>query len=144
MQFRVAKLHPDASLPTRADAGSAGLDICSVEEVVVPARGQATVRTGLAFEVPHSPPMYARIAPRSGLALKNRIHVMAGVVDSSYRGEVAVILANLGDEDVRLEKGARIAQVVMERIEIIEPVEVPYADLGRTYRGQRGFGSTGV
>lgn len=139
--FRVAKLHPDAVVPKRADPGSAGLDLVTVEDVIVPPRGQAVAPTGLVFELPTD--VYARIAPRSGLALKCRIHVMAGVVDSSYRGEVRVVLANLGDEEVRLEKGARIAQAVLERILVVDPVEVEPNELGETERGAGGFGSTG-
>ena len=140
--FRVAKLRPDAAVPRRAEPGSAGLDLVTVEDVVVPPRGQAVAPTGLAFELPAD--VYARIAPRSGLALKSRIHVMAGVVDSSYRGEVRVLLANLGDEEVRLAKGARVAQAVLERILLAEPVEVAPEELAGTERGAGGFGSTGV
>lgn len=139
--FRVAKLRQDAVVPVRAEPGSAGMDLTTVEDVVVPPRGQAVAPTGLAFELPTD--VYARIAPRSGLAVKCRIHVMAGVVDSSYRGEVRIVLANLGDEEVRLEKGARVAQMILERILVADPVEVEPAELGETERGSGGFGSTG-
>lgn len=140
--FRVAKLHPDAQVPVRADQGSAGLDLCTVEDVVIEGGEQAAVPTGLAIDIPSD--VYGRIAPRSGLALKSRIHVMAGVVDSGYRGEIRVILANLGQKPVAFKKGDRIAQLILEKISILEPCEVPFEELSKTERGEGGFGSTGM
>lgn len=142
MTLRVAKLHCDAVIPVRAEPGSAGMDLVSIEDVIIPAGGRTVVRTGLAFEFPRD--VYARIAPRSGLAVKWGIHVLAGVVDSSYRGEVKVGLANLGDTEVVLEKGSRVAQVIMERIVVADAVEVEYNELGVSDRGVGGFGSSGV
>lgn len=141
--FRVSKLHEDAVIPSRAKEGDAGMDLSSVENVVVPARGQALVGTGLAMQVAST--CYARVAPRSGLAVKNGIYVGAGVVDSGYRGEIKVLLFNHSDKDFTINKGDRIAQIIFEMIatpQVLE--EVPYEELTKTDRGDGGFGSTGV
>jgi len=140
--FKVAKLHPDAQVPKRADKGSAGLDICTVQDVSVSPGDIAIAPTGLAIEIDQD--VYARIAPRSGLAVKNQIHVMAGVVDSSYRGEIKVVLSNLGKKKVEFKKGDRIAQIILEKISICEPCEVELDDLNESERGVGGFGSSGV
>lgn len=139
--FKIAKLHPDAQIPKRADKGSAGLDICTVQDVTVQPGDIAIAPTGLAIEINRE--VYARIAPRSGLAVKNKIHVMAGVVDSSYRGEIKVVLSNLGKEPVTFSKGDRVAQIILEKISMVEPREVDLEDLKVSERGTAGFGSTG-
>lgn len=140
--FKVAKLHPDALIPHRADTGSAGYDLTTVETLTIPPGEQALVPTGLAIEIPYD--SYARIAPRSGLAVKHKLHVMAGVIDSSYRGEVRVVLANMSHSPVTFHKGDRIAQLILEKIYLIEPREVLPGELGQTDRGEGGFGSTGL
>lgn len=139
--FKIAKLHPDAKIPNRADKGSAGLDICTVQDVNVPPGDIAIAPTGIAIEINRE--VYARIAPRSGLAVKNKIHVMAGVVDSSYRGEIKVVLSNLGKEPVTFKKGDRVAQIILEKISMVEPREVDLQELNESERGVGGFGSTG-
>ena len=96
-RLEVKKLSPNALLPVLGSANAAGYDLHSLESKVVPARGQGLIGTGIAFAIPVG--NYGRIAPRSGLAVKNSIHVGAGVVDSDYRGEVKVLLFNLGDTD---------------------------------------------
>jgi dUTP pyrophosphatase len=93
-KFFVKKLVAEAVLPVKATPGSAGYDLCSIENVVIPPNSKGKIRTGLSFMIP--PNTYARIAPRSGLAWKNSINVGAGVVDEDYRGEVCVILFNHG------------------------------------------------
>lgn len=85
---------------------------------------------------------YGRIAPRSGLAYKNGIDVLAGVIDADYRGDVGVILLNTGDSDFIIKDGDRIAQIIIEKIDMCELIVVE--DLGITDRGEGGFGSTGV
>ena len=96
-RLEVKKLYPNARLPILGSENAAGYDLHSFEEKVVPARGKALIGTGLAFGIPIG--NYGRIAPRSGLAVKNSMHVGAGVVDSDYRGEVKVLLFNFGDVD---------------------------------------------
>jgi len=96
-KFFIKRLVEEAVLPKKGSAGAAGYDLCSIEEVTIPANGKGKVRTGLSFMIPSD--TYARIAPRSGLAWKNSINVGAGVIDEDYRGEVQVILFNHGTED---------------------------------------------
>lgn len=140
MKIYVKKLREDAYLPTRGSEHAAGLDIYSVEDVNILPGTRALVKTGISVAVEHG--TYFRIAPRSGLAYKHGIDVLAGVVDSDYRGEIAVILSNLGEKEFQVSKGDRIAQGIVEVIQVAEVVEVD--DLDETNRGANGFGSTGV
>jgi len=133
------KLHPAARLPTRGSRGAAGLDLYSIEEVTLGAGERAAVRTGLSVAIPEG--FYGRVAPRSGLAVRSGLDVLAGVVDSDYRGEILCALINHGREPLTLEAGARIAQLVIERIASPEPAWAE--NLGETERGAGGFGSTG-
>jgi dUTP pyrophosphatase len=139
-QMQVLKLVPNAIIPTRGSAFAAGLDLYSSEAKVVPRASRALVKTGIALAIP--PNHYGRIAPRSGLALNSGIDVGAGVIDSDYRGEVAVLLFNFGENDFLVAEGMRIAQLIIEQIMIPTLVEVE--NLSDTCRGAGGFGSTGV
>ncbi|GAQ86968.1 dUTPase [Klebsormidium nitens] len=138
--LRVKKLSEHAVLPTRGSQHAAGYDLSSAYEAVVPARGQALVKTDLSIAIPDG--TYARVAPRSGLANKHSIDVGAGVIDADYRGPVGVILFNFSDKDFKISAGDRIAQLILERIVTPEVVQVD--DLDITVRGAGGFGSTGV
>jgi dUTP pyrophosphatase len=133
------RLHPSARLPTRGSRFSAGLDLYSIERVTIPSRGRAVVRTGLAVAIPHG--FYGRVAPRSGLAIEHGLDVLAGVIDSDYRGELMCALANHGNEAIEIEAGMRMAQLVIEAI--ISPEPVWSEDLSATVRGAGGLGSTG-
>ena len=142
MTVKFRKIDPAAILPSYAHPGDAGMDVRSVEELVVEPGGRKLVRTGLVMMLP--PGYEAQVRPRSGLALKNGVTVLntPGTIDEGYRGEVGVILANLGTEPFRVEKGAKIAQIVIApctRAEVVETAEVD-----ETARGAGGFGSTGV
>lgn len=133
------KLHPNAILPARGSKDACGLDICSVEAGVIEPGDRKAVRTGLAVAVPSG--FYGRMAPRSGLALKSGIDVLAGVIDADYRGEVICLLVNFGEVAFRIAAGERIAQLIVEKVAICEP---DWADeLPVTDRGAMGFGSTG-
>ena len=136
----VKKLSENATLPVRGSAGAAGYDLASAEDTVIPARGKGIVKTDLSIAAP--PGTYARIAPRSGLAVKKFIDTGAGVVDEDYRGAVGVVLFNHGDEDFEVKKGDRVAQMILERIMTPQVVEVESLD--DTTRGAGGYGSTGV
>ncbi|KAJ3685406.1 hypothetical protein LUZ61_014570 [Rhynchospora tenuis] len=138
--LKIKKLSPNAVVPSRASALSAGYDLSSAVEAVVPARGKALVPTDLSISIPEG--TYARIAPRSGLAWKHSIDVGAGVIDADYRGPVGVILFNHSDTDFAVKQGDRIAQMIIEQIMTPDVVEVE--DLDATVRGEGGFGSTGV
>ncbi len=136
----VKRLSSSATLPIRGSAGAAGYDLSSASDSVVPARGKALIPTDLSICVPSG--TYGRIAPRSGLAWKNSIDVGAGVIDEDYRGPVGIILFNHSDLDFNIKKGDRIAQLILEKIQIAPVKEV--ADLDETKRGSDGFGSTGL
>ena len=138
--LKMQKLNNNAALPKRSTKGAAGYDLCASQNCIIPAGGKGLVHTGLAISFPAG--LYARIAPRSGLALKKFIDVGAGVVDHDYRGEVGVILFNHGDQDFEVNMGDRIAQLILEKIDT-PPVE-EVQGLGDTVRGVGGFGSTGV
>ena len=107
---------------------------------VIPAGGRGVVKTDLCIACPAG--TYARIAPRSGLAVKKGIDVGAGVVDADYRGNVGVVLFNLGTDDFVVDVGDRIAQLILEKVNMAPVVEVE--ELTETERGAGGFGSTGV
>jgi len=114
-RVRVKKLSAKARVPTKGTARAAGHNLYANEGTDIPARGQAVVGTGIAIGLPHN--TYGRIAPRSGLAVKHRLTTNAGVIDSDYRGEVKVVLVNLGNQSYRGEKGDRIAQLMIEKID---------------------------
>jgi dUTP pyrophosphatase len=137
--LRFKQLDPRAVLPQRGSALSAGLDLHSIQEITIPPKQRGIARTGLAVAVP--PGFYGRIAPRSGLAAKNGLDVLAGVIDSDYRGEICCLLYNTGDEVINLPAGGKICQLIVEQI--ITPEAVWSNDLDETARGAGGFGSTG-
>ncbi|MCQ2368678.1 MAG: dUTP diphosphatase [Kiritimatiellae bacterium] len=143
MTLRFKRIHPDAVLPSYAHKSDAGMDIRSVEELTILPGKRALVHTGLVMILP---PMYeAQVRPRSGLALKKGVTVLntPGTIDAGYRGEVGVILINLGEEPFEIKKGDKIAQIVIASVtqpeEILETEEIDETD-----RGEGGFGSTGV
>ena len=136
--LRFKQLDPRAVLPRRGSALAAGLDVCSIEDVELQPKQRATVRTGLAVAIP--PGFYGRVAPRSGLAAKNGLDVLAGVIDSDYRGEIGCVLYNTGDEIITLPAGSKICQLIVEQI--ITPEAAWVNDLDSTARGAGGFGST--
>ncbi|KAM0852381.1 hypothetical protein ACQ4PT_051800 [Festuca glaucescens] len=138
--LKVKKLSENAILPRRGSALAAGYDLSSAVEMTVPARGKALVATDLSIAIPEG--TYARVAPRSGLALKHSIDVGAGVIDADYRGPVGVVLFNHSEVDFAVKPGDRIAQLIIQVIATPEVAEVE--DLDATVRGEGGFGSTGV
>jgi dUTP pyrophosphatase len=138
-ELKFLRLHPAAKLPTRGSKQAAGLDLYSIEEVTIEACARAAVRTGLAVAIPKE--FYGRVAPRSGLAVNYGLDVLAGVIDSDYRGEIVCALVNHGQEAFTLAAGQRVAQLIIEAIITPDPV---WADsLDETARGAGGFGSTG-
>ena len=136
----VKKLTDQAIMPVRGSPLAAGFDLASAYDVIIPAHGKGIVKTDLAMNIPTT--CYGRIAPRSGLAWKKHIDVGAGVIDADYRGNVGVVLFNHGEEDLVIQHGDRVAQLVLERISMMPCQEVQ--DLDDTERGEGGFGSTGV
>lgn len=143
MILKFKRIHPDAELPSYAHLSDAGMDIRSVEELTILPGKRALVHTGLVMILP--PNYEAQVRPRSGLALKKGITVLntPGTIDSGYRGEVGVILINLGEEPFEIKKGDKIAQIVIAPV--TQPEEIVETDLiDETDRGEGGFGSTGV
>jgi len=136
--LRFKQLDSKAVLPARGSALAAGLDLCSIEDVELQPKQRAVVPTGLAVAIP--PGFYGRVAPRSGLAAKNGLDVLAGVIDSDYRGEIRCVLYNTGDEVIELPAGSKICQLIVEQI--ITPEAAWVNDLDSTARGAGGFGST--
>jgi len=142
-ELLVRRLHPDAHLPAGAYPGDAGLDLASVEEVVLGPGERATVATGLAVAIPEGHAGF--VQPRSGLAARHGITVVnaPGLIDSGYRGEVKVVLLNTDRrETFHVRPGDRIAQLVVTAVPEVEVVDV--AELPESERAERGFGSSAV
>lgn len=145
MKVLIKRLHSfDLPLPQYMTAGSSGVDLYTAteEDIVVPIGGRVLIPTGLVISLPEG--YEAQIRPRSGLALKHGITILntPGTIDSDYRGEVKVIVINLGDKEYILQRGERIAQMVFSRVERAELAEIDVLD--ETSRGEGGFGHTGV
>ena len=140
MKLSIQKLNPDAKIPISPYKGDAGMDIFSVEELDIASGENKAIKTGLRLAIPEG---YAGFVwDKSGLALKNQLKTMAGVIDSNYRGEFMVVLFNLGKESYHIQKGSKIAQLIVAPIaapEIVEE-EIPI----ETERGEGGFGSSGI
>jgi dUTP pyrophosphatase len=134
------KLHEAAIIPKRNHATDAGLDLHCIEPVTIYSGQQALLPSGLAMAIPEG--YVGLIWPRSGLASKNGIDTLAGVVDASYRGEIKISLINHGERPVEFKAGDRIAQILIQPVVTLKPVEV--IDLDTTERGVKGFGSSGL
>ncbi len=144
MKCQIKKLNEDTQLPTRAHDSDAGYDLYSSEAVTLAPMERRAVKTGVSIALPElisDCEVYGRVAPRSGLAVNKGLDVLAGVIDASYRGEIAVVLINLSSEEVSLDKGAKIAQLIVERYHAVEWEEV--SELPPSERGEGGFGSSG-
>jgi dUTP pyrophosphatase len=140
--IKVKKEHPDAIIPTRANNNDAGADLYSVVDVKIPPLSRVLVSTGISIQLP-TDNLYARVAPRSGLAVKYGIDVLAGVIDNGYRGIVGVVLFNTDkDNTFEVKKGDRIAQLIIENYHPLFFSEVD--NLNESDRGNNGFGSSGT
>lgn len=139
---KIKKLSDEAIIPKYAKKGDAGADLYSIEDTIIKPNERKLIHTGIAIELPEN--HEAQVRSRSGLALKNGIVVLnsPGTVDEGYRGEVGVILCNLGQVDFAITKGMKIAQMVIKPVEQARFLEVE--QLSDSDRGQGGFGSTGV
>lgn len=139
LSIPIKRTDPRATLPTRATPHDAGYDLYSLSYGSLAPGHRMLVSTGISLAIPEG--YYGRVAPRSGLAAKSGLDVLAGVVDSGYRAEVKVVLINLGSAPYLVEEGARIAQLIIEKCHSVDWQEV--AELDDTARSQGGFGSTG-
>ena len=138
MEIKVIRINDDAKIPFYEHKGDAGFDLYSCIDCVLEGREIKPVPTGIKLAVPKG--YVGLIWDKSGISLKG-IHRLAGVVDSGYRGEVKVVLANLTDEPFIIEKGMKIAQLLIQKVEKVKIVESERLD--ETARGEGGFGSTG-
>ena len=141
LNVKVKRINEAAIIPQYAHKGDAGLDLFSVEEKNITPGETALVHTGIQIELPEG--TEAQIRPRSGLALKYSITVLntPGTIDEGYRGEIGVILINHGKFDFKVEKGMKIAQMVIKPVLRVHVEEVD--ELSETKRGTGGYGSTG-
>lgn len=140
MKIRVKKLHPDAKVPAFAHPGDAGMDLYSVEDMVIAPGARASVPTGIAIELPEG--YVSLVWDKSGPSHKFGVKTLGGVLDSGYRGEYLIGLVNLGREPFEIKRGQKIAQLLIQRVEHPEIEETD--ELSDTSRGAGGFGSTGV
>ncbi|MBS3116035.1 dUTP diphosphatase [Candidatus Woesearchaeota archaeon] len=139
MVIKVKKLHPEATLPQYALPGDAGMDLCSNETINLQPQERKLIPTGIAMAIPSG--YVGLIWDKSGIASKHGLKTMAGVIDSGYRGEVKILLHNLSTEPFTVEKGKKIAQMLIQPVEQRKIIEVK--DLDATTRGESAFGSTG-
>lgn len=139
--LKIKKLVEDAIIPEYKTKGAAGMDVCSVEDVTLQPMEFKIVKTGLAMAIPNG--YEVQVRPRSGMACKLGVTVIntPGTIDEDYRGEVGVGLINLSQTEKFIEKGTRIAQLVVNKVE--QPVIEVVQELDETERGAGGFGSTG-
>lgn len=140
INLQVKKLNELAILPSKGSPQSAGYDLATIEEYTIMPLERKLFKTGLSFAIPQG--MYGRIAPRSGLAFKDGIDVLAGVIDEDYRGEIGVVLINFGKTEKKFNIGDKIAQIIFEFYNNIDPQFVN--ELDQTIRGHGGFGSTTI
>ena len=138
MELKIKKIHKDAKLPHYGHKGDAGLDIFSTIDCVLQKREVKAIPTGIKVAIPEG--YVGLIWDKSGVSLEG-VHRLAGVVDSGYRGEVKIVMANLSDEPFSIEKGMKIAQLLIQPVVEVEVIEAE--DLEATPRGENGFGSTG-
>ena len=139
MQIKVKKINKDAKLPTHGHPGDAGMDFYALENVVFPSLKQERVHTGVVVEIPEG--CVGLIWDKSGVSFNMGLKIMGGVIDAGFRGEIVMNLFNTKNEEVILEKGHKIAQMLIQKFEHCDIVEVE--KLSETVRGEGWLGSTG-
>jgi dUTP pyrophosphatase len=139
-EINVTRKQPNTKLPSKAHESDAGWDLYSCESKTILPSGRKTINTGISLAMPNS--FVGLIWPRSGLAVKKGIDVLAGVIDSGYRGEIKVCLLNTGAMPVTIEVGDRIAQILFQEVPKFKLIET--TDLSETDRNSGGFGSSGT
>ena len=138
MTIKILKLHPDAIIPTLGSEQAAGLDLYTIESVNIPPGKSAKLPTGIAMAIPGG--MAGLIWPRSKLAAVYGIDVLAGVIDSDYRGELMISLLNTSSDTFELRKGDKVAQIIIQLVYSSLPIEV-VDRLDETGRGDKGINS---
>lgn len=133
------KLSEKAKIPSQATSSDAGYDLYTTESGVIKSGERKLFKTNISTAIPHG--YYGRVAPRSGLAYKHGIDVLAGVIDSGYRGDIGVILINFWTEDFAVNEWDKIAQFIIEKCHYVDRQEV--TELPESQRGEGAYGSTG-
>ncbi len=139
MELKVKKLVDNAKLPIKGHPGDAGIDFFAIEEVIFPKGEQRSVSTGVAIEIPDG--HVGLIWDKSSISFNLGLKVMGGVIDSGYRGEIIMNLVNTSNEEVKIDQGQKVAQMIIQKFEDCNIVEV--LELGETIRGAGREGSTG-
>jgi dUTP pyrophosphatase len=139
VKLEVKRIHPGAKLPAYAHPGDAGIDLFSCVDIVLGPGEVRAVPTGIQMAIPLG--FVGLVWDKSGISLKG-VHRLAGVVDSGYRGEVKVVMINLGEAPYEVKAGMKVAQMLIQPVHAVEIEEA--AELEGTSRGQGGFGSTGL
>ena len=139
MKLKILKIDSEAIIPTYANHDDAGLDLYSAENFVLKPGERRAIETGVKMEIPEG--YVGLVWDKSGLAVNDGIKTMAGVIDSGYRGEIKIVLINLGEKNFEIKKGQKIAQMLIQKIEHPEIEIVEF--LSESGRGESGFGSTG-
>ena len=139
MDIRIKKINQDAKIPVYAHAGDAGMDLFSCVDMVIGPGETMPVQTGIRMAIPAG--YVGLVWDKSGISLKG-VHRLAGVVDAGYRGEVRVVMANVGRELFIVKAGMKIAQMLIQPVEA--PTIIEADELDDTSRGDGGFGSTGL
>jgi len=140
MKLRVKRISTEAKLPVYQHPGDAGMDLFAAEELTLGAGEVKAVPTGIKVAIPEG--YVGLIWDKSGISLQG-VHRLAGVVDAGYRGEVKVVMVNLGKESYVFKKGQKVAQMLIQPVQAVEVADVGEGDLDETARGAGGFGSTG-
>lgn len=138
MELKVKRIQKDAKLPRYSHKGDAGLDVFSAEACVLEAGEVKPIPTGIQLAIPEG--FVGLVWDKSGLSLKG-VHCLAGVIDSGYRGEIKVVMVNLGHKPFVIEKGMKIAQILIQPVTEVKVLEAE--ELEDTSRGEKGFGSSG-
>ncbi len=137
--LKIKKLHPEAIVPEFAHADDAGMDFYAIEAITLKPGERRGVPTGIAMEIPEG---YAGLFwDKSGMSIHKGIKTLGGVIDAGYRGEIKIGIINLSDAEYVIEKGHKVAQMLIQKIE--HPGIIEVEELNDTMRGEGGFGSTG-
>jgi len=139
MNLKVKKLHQDAKLPTHGHPGDAGIDFYALEAVAFPPQSRERVRTGVALEIPEG--CVGLIWDKSSISFNVGLTTLGGVIDAGFRGELTFCLLNTTDKEIILEKGHKVAQMIIQKFEQCDILEV--TEISETVRGEGKEGSTG-
>lgn len=139
IELKVKKLNENAKLPERKREGDAGLDLYCIEDYIIKPFEIKQISTGIAIEIPKG--YFGLIKDRSGLAI-NGLHILAGIIDENYRGEIKIVAINLSNKEIKIEKYTRIAQLIIIPYLKVNIKEVN--ELSQTERNEKGFGSSGL